>query len=503
MVFMSDSGSAARLRPWAFGRQAQEKQIHFMVFALDMLALMMAYSLSLPLAGSIITHFETSSPAGFYQTAEFRQVVYYSLSLGMLFFLYLSGHYSKRIPWWSQVQKISKLMAFAVLVEGFTSYAFGLYYSRIFIATTWVAAFVLIITMRYFMNLIKSWSDAWRLPAVIIADANTATDTLYALASDDGMGLDASAILLRENPEKLDREELPEKYKKINVLTELDDYRQFIIDNPWFFYLVALDSFRGSQREDLVKILTRNKNGFALLPAISGASIYHTEPYYFFGNDVMLLDGQKPASTPLSRFLKRGMDITGAVIALAIFIIPMLVVAAMLKLEGQSGTPLYPGTRVGRHGQLFRCWKFRTMEPGTDHLLHEYLAASPEAKAHWERYFKLPNDPRVQTRTARLIRKASIDELPQLWNVLKGDMSLVGPRPILESEISAYGDRIEEYTSVRPGITGLWQASGRNGTSFQRRVLWDSWYVRNWTLWGDLIIILKTIKVVLSKTGAS
>lgn len=193
----------------------------------------------------------------------------------------------------------------------------------------------------------------------------------------------------------------------------------------------------------------------------------------------------------------------GAVLALAIFAIPMLIVAIMLKLEGQGGTPIYAGLRVGHDGRLFRCYKFRTMEPGTDHLLHDYLSKNLEAKAYWDRYFKLPNDPRVQTRTARFIRKASIDELPQLWNVLKGDMSLVGPRPILENEISAYGDRIEEYISVRPGITGLWQASGRAGTSFKRRIVWDSWYVRNWSLWGDIVIILKTVQAVLSRSGAS
>jgi lipopolysaccharide/colanic/teichoic acid biosynthesis glycosyltransferase len=228
-----------------------------------------------------------------------------------------------------------------------------------------------------------------------------------------------------------------------------------------------------------------------------------SEPRYFFGNDIVLLSSPKPAARGVSLFLKRAIDITGASVAFMIFIAPMLLAALMQKLEGQGGSLLYAGLRVGQNGRTFRCWKFRTMEPGTDHLLHEHLAKNPQAKAHWERYLKLPDDPRVQTRTSRFIRKASIDELPQLWNVLKGDMSLVGPRPILENEITLYGERIDEYTSVKPGLTGLWQVSGRNGTSFRRRVVWDSWYVRNWTLWGDIIIILKTIQVVLNKSGAS
>jgi undecaprenyl-phosphate galactose phosphotransferase len=180
----------------------------------------------------------------------------------------------------------------------------------------------------------------------------------------------------------------------------------------------------------------------------------------------------------------------------------MLITAYFLKHEGMRGSVFYCGERVGRGGHLFRCWKFRTMDPGSEYLLYDYLEENPDAKKYWERYFKLPDDPRVRTRTARIIRKLSIDELPQLWNVIKGDMSLVGPRPILSEEIEAYGDRISEYYMVRPGVTGLWQASGRSNTSFQRRVLWDTWYVRNWSLWGDIVIIFKTLKSVIRGSGA-
>jgi lipopolysaccharide/colanic/teichoic acid biosynthesis glycosyltransferase len=142
------------------------------------------------------------------------------------------------------------------------------------------------------------------------------------------------------------------------------------------------------------------------------------------------------------------------------------------------------------------------MEPDSDQLLEKLLAEDPAAREEWERYRKLKNDPRVTTRTARLIRKASIDELPQLWNVLVGDMSLVGPRPILENEVAYFGESLNEYLQVRPGITGLWQVSGRNETSFERRVYWDSWYVRNWSIWGDIVILLKTLSVVVTGRGA-
>jgi undecaprenyl-phosphate galactose phosphotransferase len=143
------------------------------------------------------------------------------------------------------------------------------------------------------------------------------------------------------------------------------------------------------------------------------------------------------------------------------------------------------------------------MEPDSDHLLEEYLNANPDMREAWETYHKLPDDPRIKTRTARFIRKSSIDEIPQLWNVLKGDMSLVGPRPILPSEETEYGNNIDAYIKVKPGITGLWQVSGRNSVSFQRRIYWDNWYVRNWSLWGDIVIILKTIPVVIFRSDTS
>lgn len=138
------------------------------------------------------------------------------------------------------------------------------------------------------------------------------------------------------------------------------------------------------------------------------------------------------------------------------------------------------------------------MEPDSDHLLYAYLNAHPAAKASWDQYRKLPDDPRVKTRTAHFIRRFSIDELPQLWNVLIGDMSLVGPRPILEDEKSYFGNTLKEYLSVRPGLTGLWQVSGRNAASFMRRVYWDSWYVRNWSLWNDIVILIKTPLVLFN-----
>jgi undecaprenyl-phosphate galactose phosphotransferase len=153
------------------------------------------------------------------------------------------------------------------------------------------------------------------------------------------------------------------------------------------------------------------------------------------------------------------------------------------------------------NGRYFPCLKFRSMIVNSDAVLKKHLATNAEARAEWEREHKLRNDPRV-TRLGKILRRTSIDELPQLLNVLRGEMSIVGPRPIIVAETEKYDNDISHYYRVRPGITGLWQVSGRNDVSYAERVRMDSWYVRNWSLWHDIVIVCKTFGVVLKGRGA-
>lgn len=163
-------------------------------------------------------------------------------------------------------------------------------------------------------------------------------------------------------------------------------------------------------------------------------------------------------------------------------------------LEG--GPALFGQPRIGREGQLFTCLKFRTMRVDAEAALERLLATDAQAAAEWEAYRKLRNDPRI-TRVGAFLRKTSLDELPQLFNVLLGEMSLVGPRPRLPDEPACF-----YYKAVRPGLTGLWQVSGRNLLSYEDRISLDVWYVRNWNLWYDIAILFKTVKVVLFREGA-
>lgn len=197
--------------------------------------------------------------------------------------------------------------------------------------------------------------------------------------------------------------------------------------------------------------------------------------------------------------VKRVFDIAAA-LSLLLVLLPLLAVLALL-VKHDGGPCMFGHTRVGMHGRTFRCLKFRSMICNADSVLKHLLASDPAARAEWEKDQKLRNDVRV-TRFGRFMRRTSLDELPQLWNVLRGDMSLVGPRPVVEKELRRYGDAAVYYLRVLPGITGLWQVSGRNETDYDQRVSLDISYVKNWSFAGDLRILFRTFGVVFGGRGA-
>ncbi|MEP2718501.1 sugar transferase [Pseudophaeobacter sp.] len=198
------------------------------------------------------------------------------------------------------------------------------------------------------------------------------------------------------------------------------------------------------------------------------------------------------------KFGKRTLDVV-----LALLLVPVLapIVAllwVLVRRDGGSG--FFGHTRIGRNNKPFRCWKVRTMVHGAEEKLKTYLAENPEAAEEWARDHKLTNDPRI-TPLGNFLRKTSLDELPQLWNVLKGEMSFVGPRPIVTAELEKYGTAAETYLALKPGITGLWQVSGRNDVSYNERVAMDMDYAKRMAFGLDLELILRTGTSVVGTTG--
>jgi Undecaprenyl-phosphate galactose phosphotransferase WbaP len=200
------------------------------------------------------------------------------------------------------------------------------------------------------------------------------------------------------------------------------------------------------------------------------------------------------------RVIKRILDLLLVVVSIPVTLLVLGIVATMVAMSS-PGPIFYSHRRIRRHGAFFSMWKFRTMCVNSAEVLEKYLAEHPEAKAEWSKTHKLRNDPRI-TKIGSFLRRYSLDELPQVWNVVTGQMSLVGPRPIVAAEVEKYGDCFSCYCKVKPGLTGLWQVSGRSSLTYDERVALDCEYVGNWSLAKDTVILLKTFSTVVNQDGA-
>jgi Undecaprenyl-phosphate galactose phosphotransferase WbaP len=218
-------------------------------------------------------------------------------------------------------------------------------------------------------------------------------------------------------------------------------------------------------------------------------------------NGILGLEITSNLASPMAQFVKRAVDIVMVLLFIAFWVPICLVVGLLIKLQ-DGGHPIFKQERVGRDGRVFHAWKFRTMVPNAELVLEEHMAADPALREEWETTYKLKVDPRV-TRLGQFLRRFSIDELPQLVNVLRGEMALVGPRPLPRYHHEELNLRVRELRErIRPGITGLWQVSGRSDTGTEGIERWDAYYVRNWSLWFDAIVLIRTARTVIGGTGA-
>jgi Undecaprenyl-phosphate galactose phosphotransferase WbaP len=273
-----------------------------------------------------------------------------------------------------------------------------------------------------------------------------------------------------------------------------------LADQPGIQWVIALEHSQSEQREHWLRTLTQwGASDISVIPAMRGVPLYGTDIAHFFSHEVALLRVRNNLRRWPARLTKRLFDLVSASALLVLLSPILLLISVALKLEG--GNVFFAHQRIGKNGRKFGCYKFRSMVPNAEQLLTQLLAKNPEMQAEWQREHKLKDDPRV-SKLGDFLRRTSLDELPQLLNVLKSEMSLVGPRPIVQEELQRYGSEKSYYLMVRPGMTGLWQVSGRNDVDYETRVYLDAWYVKNWSLWYDLAILFKTIKVVFSRNGA-
>jgi undecaprenyl-phosphate galactose phosphotransferase len=373
-------------------------------------------------------------------------------------------------------------------------------FSRLWVLTSWVLVVPAIPLTRRVIKQVALELGGWLQPTVIIGTGPNAREIAGAYdGRSNHLGYQVQAFLdpkpdAPEGVERVGERDIP--------VVPLDPEAKELpgwLGQPHVVVALELDEMLG--REVLIENLSFYHGDIDVISPLKGLPINNTRATHFFSRDILSLRIHNNLARPWPQLIKRGFDIFAAS-ALLLFVAPLLgFVALKIKLF-DGGSVIFAHTRVGRHGQLFQCYKFRTMVANSAEVLAELLANDPEARAEWEKDRKLKNDPRI-TPIGRFLRRTSLDELPQLINIVKGEMSLVGPRPVVPDELDMYGDARIYYLQVRPGLTGLWQISGRNDVDYERRVSLDTWYVRNWTLWYDILILFRTAVIVPTRSSGA
>ncbi len=410
-----------------------------------------------------------------------------------------AGHYTRRKPFWDELKDLIQVLGILFVTEGTILFLIKSSFSRLWLTASFAAVLVLLPTLRIVMKRALDAAGKWQIATVVIGTGQNAVDAISALQSEKLLGFSVRRVFsldkkLPENGQTL----LVGEYE-IPVSPLGNDPVAAILKLGEPNVVFAMESGGISNHVDLIETLHRNFTDIYVVPALRGLPLYGMEINTFFRHEVLLLRVRNILSRRMPRILKRTFDIAGA---LTLFgVLSPLLAFLFWKVRNDGGKALYAHKRIGRYGQEFDCLKFRSMVVDADKVLDKLLASDAQLRREWEKDYKLKDDPRV-TRIGEFLRQLSLDELPQLWNVLRGEMSLIGPRPIVAEEIPRYGSGIHLYKSVRPGMTGLWQISGRSDTDYSNRVYLDAWYVKNWSIWSDIVILFKTITVVLHKKGA-
>ena len=416
---------------------------------------------------SIVTAFYMRNSLEFFRTAHTlpleNYLTFWPIYIVTLALLTYEGIYTKRYDFWHETRVALKAVFFSmIIVLAYLALSKTIQeYSRAVIVMSFIF-------MGFFIPLFKRIAKfslyrmkIWHRPATIFGNDKELTEAIF---ENPYLGY----IENRENP----------KTVFINSrMMSIDGLRQ-LIDNQ----------------------LHKNHE-VIFIPILNDFDLTHSQIYELSNARTNLVSLQNRLKSRSRRVVKFVFDIVVSILLLPVLLPVMAVIAWKISQEKSGKKILFEQERLGKDGKSFVCYKFRTMVDNGDEILSEYLKKHPEEQEYYEKFHKYRNDPRV-TRIGEFLRKTSLDELPQIFNVLKGEMSLVGPRPYLLDEKEKMGDKFETIVSVRPGITGLWQVSGRSDVDFFDRLDIDVWYIRNWSLWLDIMILFKTVKTVLVREGA-
>lgn len=366
----------------------------------------------------------------------------------------------------------------------------GLEYSRYVIGLSWLLVSPVVLFGRVITRKLFSQRTWWPISAVVLGTGPAAQQITRSL-NNSQRGLRITGVLLPSAAEDWHTDLPP-------VIGHLSDAPMISRQYSMSYAILAMPNSSHAEVRQVIQDHCKHFRHVLIVTDLLGLCCLGISPREIGGQ--IGLEIPQRLSFVVPKMIKRCMDCAiGSILFL--MLIPMfLIICAAIKLTSK-GPVLFAHLRHGRDGKAFRALKFRTMVTNADRKLDEYLKQHPEQLMEWQVYHKLKSDPRITT-VGRWLRRYSLDELPQLINILAGHMSLVGPRPIVESEIKRYASTYDLYTRVPPGLTGLWQVSGRNNTTYEERVAFDDYYVRNWSVWMDIYILVRTFRAVLHADGA-
>ena len=412
-----------------------------------------------------------------------------------LCFLHSSRAQLRSTPFWKMAQSVFWAVFYGLLTVTMLMY-FGKVaevVSRFFVGMSGMLAFPFILGGRYFFKTYINGHKLFQIPVLFIGAGKTAELVLGSFDKDSGFGYRVIGFI-DDHPvsEKLARE--------FRILGGFDHIERVILLTKVKDVIITVPGLSAAEQVALVNRVQPLVKNVAFVPDLIGTPMGAIDIETLVDSKLMLLKVRNNLASWHNRAAKRIFDIVVSLCGMVV-VVPLAAVLSVMVCLDSPGPVIFAHRRIGQNGKEFPCYKFRSMVTDAQAVLERHLREHPEAREEWERDFKLKDDPRV-TRVGAFLRRTSLDELPQLINVLKGEMSLVGPRPIVQAEIAKYGEYFHDFCLVPPGITGLWQVSGRSDTSYEERVQMDSWYVRNWSVWMDIVYLLKTVKVVLDRKGA-
>ena len=408
------------------------------------------------------------------------------------------GIYTKRLSLWDEIKQILKVVGFLFLVvvlifvsqkDGFNNKLILLFFQFILPLMLFLAIY------RIYGKKILYNFGIGKEKIIIIGAGNAGISVLTGLRNEKHLGYEVIGFLDDDKMKHGLQIEGVKVFGGIRHLTKFSNKLE--IDTV----IIAIPTLPMEKLVKLTNSVQKYTKRIFLIPDLKGVALLNTELYHLFTQQVFLLEIHNNLKLPLNTFMKKAFDITLSLIFLPIILAIVGIIGILIKLDSQ-GPVFLTQKRLGKNKTVFNCLKFRTMYINSDEILENYLEKNVYLLEEWNKYKKLRNnDPRV-TKIGRFLRKTSLDELPQIYNVLKGEMSLFGPRPYLPNEEEDMKGYTETIFLIKPGITGLWQVSGRNNVEFKDRLKLDSWYILNWSLWLDIVILFKTIKVVLKREGA-